>query len=79
MILDFEVLPKAIPKPINQKAIAPKRASKVFLIKIFELFLALTDPFSTSAKPAYIKNIIPVETQIQIDEIASLSEYTVLS
>lgn len=70
--------PKANPYPTSQNAIDPTHASNRFLMRILVEFLALTDPHSSSANPAYIKNIMAVETRVQTALMASRSLYTAL-
>jgi hypothetical protein len=49
----------------------------MFLIRIFFEFFDRTDPFSTRAKPAYIRRIIPVETIMRRAETPLSASYLV--
>ena len=48
----------AIMNPTTQNAKAPRKQSKIFFIRIFVVFLALTLPASKNANPPWRKNIM---------------------
>ena len=47
---------------MSQKARAPAQASKRFLMRMFLEFLLRTVPFSTRAKPSYMRRMKAVAT-----------------
>lgn len=65
--------PNAKAYPTSQNAIEPTHASNKFLMRILVEFFALTDPHSRSANPAYMKNIMAVETRVHTALMASRS------
>ena len=64
--------PYATAQPTAQKAIAPAETSRRFFIRIFAVFLARTNPASSMAKPACIKNTRNAVTSSHAVSIAAI-------